>query len=177
MDGAQSFICDTRVELVETFPVGLALGADTKPLFIHIILALDIVELISAVNPGGVGVVDVEVLVLTTFPPAIAKLECESSYAVVAQSHTGGIEVYLLPVVKQHLSLFPLSLMFGDGIEGIGTELRKHDGLTIFLLHILEEHIERVATVAVHTEDIYIFAHLCYDVYVQQVAIAYRYRT
>ena len=161
-----------RLQLIKPLAVGLSLATDAKPLLVHVVLALHIVEPVAPVGPGSTCVVNIQACRLATFPPAVAELERETTEAVALTAHPGSIEIYLAPVVQQYLSLLHLGFALRHGVKGIGSELGEDNRLAKLLPHILEQNVERVAAIAVHSQDVYILALLGYDVDIHQVAVA-----
>ena len=106
----QHLVCQTGLERIESSGVWLSLGADTNPRLIHIVLALDIVEVIATVGPRGMGIMDIEVLLLLILPPAIAELERKASDTISAESHACRILIDLVPVAQQDFCLFLLGM-------------------------------------------------------------------
>ena len=124
----QHVVGRARVDLVEPAGVGEALGGDAPPLLVHVVVALAVVVGIGRVGPGGVGVVDVQALLLLVLPPAVAPLEDQAADGVADPALARGLLVDLPPLAQQVVGLARLVLLHGDGVEGVGPELGEHGG-------------------------------------------------
>lgn len=71
MNFFQRVICSPRIESLGAPIVGFALGTNTKPLFIHVDLALHKIVLVPTIRPGSGRVVFMQIDSLAGFPPTI----------------------------------------------------------------------------------------------------------
>ena len=58
---SQHIVCGTRIKLVYPPVVRRSFGAYAKPLLIHIVFSLHVVEQISAVAPRSLGIVYIQI--------------------------------------------------------------------------------------------------------------------
>ncbi len=167
----QGVVSGPGVEIVQPPKVGPALGGDAPPLLVHVVLAGGIVLGVRVVGPRGIGVVDVEVLLLSELPPAVAPLERQTPDGVAHPALATRMLVDLLPLAQQVARLGHLILAHLAGVPGIGPEFCEHDRDAEFVLDLLKHVAEGDAPINVgpkYIESLRLFGD---DVDVLEVAV------
>ena len=172
----QDVVGGARRHRDEAAVVGGALGRDPPPLLVHVVAALDEVVHVGAGGPAGVGVVDVEVLLLAELPPAVRPLEDEAAQGGAGAALAVGLLVDLAPLAEEVVGLGDIVLAVPLGVVGVGAELGVDEGHPHLVADAPEEVAAADPAVDVGAHDVDLGAGAGDDVEIVDVAVGQGHR-
>ena len=172
----QDVVGGARRHRDEAPAVGGPLGRDPPPLLVHVVAPLHEVVDVGARRPAGVGVVDVEVLLLAELPPAVRPLEDEAAQGGAGAALAVGLLVDLPPLAEEVAGLGDVVLAVPLRVPGVGAELGVDEGHAHLVADALEEVAAADPAVDVGAHDVHVGAGPGDDVEIVDVAVGQGHR-